>query len=442
MKEEKTMKKPVLNLVIAVTALGLMSGCGASSSTSTDTSTGTETGTVSSGSDIHIASWNNAADNLSEIAEAFNKTSKNGKVIIDYADGDYTKLKPSLQAGTDVPDIFQTQNRDIQAFYNTYGLDKFADISDIIEPDAANWAPAALGNCKASDGKYYSIPWDIGPCGLYYRTDIFEEAGIDVSALTTWDNYLEAGIALKAKGDYYIENYSMIGSGGWDNIILYLNQLGGQYYDADGKVNLASDEMVKAFEMSLKFKNAGVVIDIPAGWDDRIKAINDNKLVAFPYAAWYMGTMQNSCADLSGKWAIAPLPSFEEGVAHEATLGGSVLAISSQTKNLELAKEFLVFAMKDNTGNDINMKYGEFPSYSPAYTTEFFKSPNEYFGGQATGSFFAEHTAAPATDFGPYFTDIYDSMVVATGNILSGGMEVKEALEAATKDAQTKIDIK
>lgn len=433
------MKKLLAFLVAVSATAGLMSGCGSTSASSSGSSS---SAAASDGSDIHVASWNNAADNLTEIAEAFNKTSTKGKVIIDYADGDYTKLKPALQSGSDVPDIFQTQNRDIHAFYDTYGLDKFADISDIIEPDAKNWAPAALGNCIAEDGKYYAIPWDIGPCGLYYRTDIFEEAGIDVSTLTTWDKYLEAGKKLKTEGDYYIENYSMIGSGGWDNIILYLNQLGGQYYDADGKVNLASDEMVKAFEMSLKFKDAGVVVDIPAGWDDRIKAINDNKLVAFPYAAWYMGTMQNSCADLAGKWAIAPIPSFEEGVEHEATIGGSILAVSSKTKNLELAKEFLVYAMKDDAGNDVNMKYGEFPSYAPSYKTEFFKSANEYFGGQATGTFFSQHTDAPATDFGAYFTDINESMIVAAGNIMSGGMDIKEALEAATKDTQAKIDIK
>ncbi len=438
-------KSGIAIFLSAALALGLV-GCGGASSASTPASTAEATSSstaATGGSDIHVASWNNAADNLSEIAEQYNKEhGDNGKVIIDYVDSDYSKLRPALAAGSGVPDIFQTQNRDIPAFYNNYGLEAFLDISDIIEPDAANWVGFALETCKASDGKYYAIPWDIGPVAMYYRSDIFEENGIDATTLTTYDKYIEAGKKLKEAGDYYVEAYNYSGSTSRDEFMIYLNQLGGQYYDADGKVKLDSEEMLQATALVQKFIDAGVAMDIPNAWDDRIAAINDGKLVAFVYPAWYMGTMKNSCADLAGKWSITTMPAFEEGGNTTSNAGGSILAVSSTTANPELCKDFLSYAMKSDAGNDINTKYGEFPSYTPAYETEFFKSTNDYYGGIAVNTIFAAQTGAPATTWGPYFVDIDESTKTAAGDILLNGADPATAWATASETAQGKIDLK
>src|SRR5665647_1445130 len=132
------MKKLFCVLLTGVMVASL-SACSSKDGKSTGDIT-TKESTKSTGKDIHIASWNNAADNLTEIAKAFNLTHEgSGKVIIDYADSDYSKLKPTLASGSGVPDIFQTQNRDIPAFYNNYGLKSFADISDIVATDADKW---------------------------------------------------------------------------------------------------------------------------------------------------------------------------------------------------------------------------------------------------------------------------------------------------------------
>ena len=94
------------------------------------------------GKDIHIASWNNAADNLTEIAKALNLAhGTSGKVIIDMLIVTIQNLNLHLSrvVGFICSDIFQTQNRDIPAFYNNYGLKSFADLSDIVKPDADKW---------------------------------------------------------------------------------------------------------------------------------------------------------------------------------------------------------------------------------------------------------------------------------------------------------------
>lgn len=457
--------KKVLTVLLAASMAAGMAACGGGQTSSSeaaspagDTSSAESSTPVSSTEsapdeapadaggegDVHIAAWNDAADSLNAIAAVFNaQEGRSGKVIIDEADGDYTKLKPALAAGSGVPDMFQTQNRDIPAFYNNYGLEQFLDVTDLIDPEKANFVEFALANCIAEDGKYYSVPWDIAPSALIYRTDVFQEAGIDVSTLTTYDKYMEAGKTLKTKNpDYYIDAYNFNGSTSTDEFMLFLNQLGGEYYGEDGKVNLASEEMLKATDLVLKMKNDGLAMDIPNAWDDRIAAINDNKLVALPYPVWFLGTMKNSCADTAGKWGLAPLPAFEEGGNRTANAGGSIIAAYSGTKNPQLVKDFLKFALMTDEGNDINMEYGLFPSYTPSYKTENFNAPDDYVGGQSIGSFFKDLTGAPETHFGPYFTDVNESLKIGAGNILNNGMDPKEAWTAASEEAQKKIDIK
>lgn len=394
--------------------------------------------------DIHIAAWNDAADSLNAIADQFNaQPGHTGKVIIDEADGQYTKLKPALAAGNGVPDIFQTQNRDIQAFYNNYGVEQFLDLSGLIEPEKANFVEFALSNCVTEDGRYYSIPWDIAPTAMIYRSDVFEAAGIDAAALTTWDKYIEAGKQLKAVNpDYAVEAYCYNGSTGFDQVLIYMNQLGGEYYNDAGNVDLTSAEMLKATDLMLQMVREGVAMDIPDAWGDRIAAINSNKLVSMIYPVWFLGTMKSACADSAGKWALAPIPAFEEGGNNKANAGGSILAVYSGTKNPQLCVDFLKFALMSDAGNDINMAHGLFPSYTPSYATEAFGAADPYVGGQSVGNFFKEYTGAPVTHFGPYFSYVARAMMAGTGNILANGMDPKEAWSAATQEAQRNIDLK
>ena len=51
---------------------------------------------------------------------------------------------------------------------------------------------------KGADGDMYGIPVDLGPGVMYYRTDVFEKAGINVEdAIKDWDSYIAAGEKLK-----------------------------------------------------------------------------------------------------------------------------------------------------------------------------------------------------------------------------------------------------
>lgn len=81
----------------------------------------------------------------------------------------------------------------------------------------------------------------------------------------------------------------------------------------------------------LKLKNEGIVFNSPT-WDDRVRAVVNGNTATVIYPVWYAGTLRHQAKELKGKWGVFPLPAFTEGGPNQANSGGSLLAISSQSK--------------------------------------------------------------------------------------------------------------
>lgn len=403
-------------------------------------STASAAATKLSGS-ITVAAWNDAATSMKAEAAAFMKENAGTTVTVQSVDTNYTKLYTELAAGSGVPDVVQTQNRDFQSFMNKYP-DAWLDVTDLVKPEESNFAPYVLP-LVSKDSKYYAVPWDLGPCALLYRTDIFKSAGIDVSTIKTYDDYLAAGekIAKSTNGKTKLFGFDYSGSTSSDVENMLFNQLGGKYYGSDGKVDLATDEMVKTLTFMKKAITSGVALNLPNEWNDRITAISKGQLATIPFAVWYTGTLQNSVADQSGKWGVAPLPAFTADGNTQANVGGSILAISSTTQNKDLAKAFVKFALMSSEGNEINLSSaGLFTSYSPSYKDAEYTASNKYFGAPV-GSIFSKFTdKIPSVTFGSYYTDVDNALKTAIGNVFTKNEDPAKALAEASATAQKAID--
>lgn len=447
------MKRKVLAGFLTMVCVGsvILSGCGGGT-TSADSGEKKENGAETSESaeeeivetgegDVTIAAWSTTADNLAEIAELFNaQDGHTGKVTVNKVDDSYTTILPALASGNGIPDMFQIQAREPAQFFLNYGTEAFVDLTDIIEP-ADEWVQHDVLNGLAEDGKYYAMPWSIGPCALFYRPDVFEECGIDIDTITTWDKYIEAGVTIREKTGMYMIATTENGTH-CDELMMLLNEQGGQYYDADGNVNLNTEEMVKAVEIMKKLYDNDLVYECPDIWNDRLRAVSEEKVATIPYAVWYVGVMEAGCEDQANKWSVAPFPAFEEGGNNMVNMGGSSLVVSSTSKNIPLCKEFLTFAMKSDEGNEINLKWGQFPAYKPSYDGEYFEDTNEYFGGQNLSKFFGGYVDAPDIDYGPAFRDVQDQLKLATGELYKDGADVEAILENYSQKAQSIIDSK
>ncbi|MCW4459839.1 ABC transporter substrate-binding protein [Microbacterium sp. MPKO10] len=75
--------------------------------------------------------------------------------------------------------------------------DYLADAPDSFKAD--DFSPSAIDGMKDADGNVIGLPINIEGPVLYYRTDVFEDLGIEVP--TTIDEVIEASKTIKEKGD-------------------------------------------------------------------------------------------------------------------------------------------------------------------------------------------------------------------------------------------------
>src|SRR5207253_1807881 len=116
----------------------------------------------------------------------------------------HKKLLTALSAGSGAPDIGMIDISQMDNFLKY--PDKFYDLNtlgaDKIKNDYLEWK---WNQGMAAKGQQIGLPTDIGPTVMYYRSDLFKQAGLpyepdDVAAkIKTWDDFLKAGVQLKEK---------------------------------------------------------------------------------------------------------------------------------------------------------------------------------------------------------------------------------------------------
>jgi lactose/L-arabinose transport system substrate-binding protein len=188
----------------------------------------------------------------------------------------------------------------------------------------------------------------------------------------------------------------MIGNriGNQDDILrIMLQQQGKYYFDAEGNIDVNTEEMRRALDKINEMYDAGILLNT-YNWDGQVAAMKNGKVATNPDAVWWSGTMLDQMPELSGKWGTFPLPVFAEGGVHAADNGGSALTILSASKNKEAAYLFAEFA---SANKDMQLqaleKYGLFPAYKTVYDEPSFNANNEYFNNEPVFKNFAEVVA-------------------------------------------------
>jgi lactose/L-arabinose transport system substrate-binding protein len=392
-------------------------------------SSGTDTGGKV---EIKVAAWNDAADSLEASIPGFNKKYPDIKVTIVRVTPDYQKITPALTSGIGAPDIIQTQQRDFHNFLMKFP-NQFVDVTDKLGSHKDEFAEVAWKSVE-KDGKVYATPWDLGPAAVYYRKDYFQKAGIDPNSLTTWDKFIAAGKQLQAKVPSVNMTTMDIGVDAFDPYSIFMNQQSGDFYSKNGEVDLTHKASYDAINLVKRFKDEGITLNSPT-WDDRVRAVTSGKTATIINPVWYAGTIRHQAKDQQGKWGIMPLPSFTEGGGNQANLGGSILAITKQSKNQDAAWKFIEYNLLTNEGQDVQVKYGLFPAWKPYYTSAGAKKKDEYFDIALVDFFGKLSTSIPPMTYDEHFKDFGTPIQTAISSILSKNV----APEKAFKDAEQKI---
>jgi lactose/L-arabinose transport system substrate-binding protein len=336
---------------------------------------------------VEIWDWNIAAMSLDALIPGFSAqhpdinvfVTRNGTAI-------ESRLLLSLAANTGAPDITALQQTQTPRFTETKRL---LDLTSRAEKYKSDFPVAAWNTCL-SDGKLYAMPWDIGPCAIFYRRSIFKQYNINPDSIQTWDDYIAVGVKLREESHGTIQMLALSAADLIPPFEIWMQQNAGSIFDAQGRLILCSPQNVEVLAMMRKMFDAKITASFKIFSPEYFGSFASGKVASYPIAAWIMQDIKDYAPATAGDWGIFPLPAFRQGGIRVSNLGGSTLAIPAQCPNPDAAWEFIQYSMCSVPSQvAIYRDYGIFPAYLPALKDKFFDEPVPFFGNQKVNRLFA-----------------------------------------------------
>ena len=427
-------KRNLLASAVALTAAAAfaLTGCGGGNSASAESG---------DGNTVTVWAWDVALKQLQEASEKFKETHPDVEFVFEEMGTDqiYTKLATTLSTGKGLADVILLEGEQVSGYATKYP-EGFADLSDIVNED--DFLDVKIGEVSAN-GKIVGFPWDAGPVALFYRRDYFEQAGVNAEDIKTWDDFIEAGKkVMETCTTPSGEPVKMLpiapnGSNFWR---LILTENGGSFFDAEGNTVVNSPEALEAMEMAKKIYDSGIVQNY-TDWAEYEGVVVNESVATIPEAVWMIGTIKDKGPEQSGKWGVIDLPAFPGKEPAGSTNGGSDIVIPATSASLDVAKEFVQFALTDQQLQvDGFVNYGLFPSYIPVYDDPTFSEPDEFFGGQKIYETFIKlGQTVPSVNYTENFNEALSAAGSACSKVYLEGEDPETALNDLQNDLVSKF---
>lgn len=299
---------------------------------------------------------------------AFNAAQNQIEVKYTLVPGDAwdAKLKAAQAAGK-APDVATTN----------YGAIKpgvvngqFARLDDLI-PAAAfqDLQPNVQDFVKTKDG-YYGYPMLVEPSTvLYYRTDLFEAAGLDPDKPpTTWDELLTDARALTKGGVFGMNIAQTAPDLGWSSWGLQYNAAGHLPISDDWSSPQATDPAYRQLFALYKTLYGEKLMPPEATFPYAdIAPYGQGKVAMSAGGSWAIGQLSADFKDTLANTAIAAFPSSDgDPTRPTATLGGWTLTVDAKSKVQQQSADFIAWLLAGDPAIMVDFfKTAGYSKYSP-----------------------------------------------------------------------------
>ncbi|MER8184993.1 extracellular solute-binding protein [Kitasatospora sp. NPDC094015] len=418
----------------AASAAGLgLSACGAGGSS------GDAAGGDGDSGRITVWSWTTAAEALRGVVPSFERDNPGiqvdiqdvgnpaiwDKITVGLASGG-KGLADVLHIGVDYLPGYLEKFPNGLADLSRYGADRYQDAF------AQGLWPTVVGKDKA----VHALPWEVNPLGLFYRQDHFERAGVDPTALTSWDDLIAAGPKVLAATGAQLLGLDKPGTTQDMDFFQNLMQLQDAFYfDHDGRITLAGPAAVQALTVIKRLNDAGLLADT-AGQGTWKRLVGEGKLATAPYPAWAVEYLATKFPDQSGKWRVMQPPAAVPGGGRSAIVNSTYLAVAAASKRRRAAWRFVEYALtKPAEINRMFTSGGVFPALTAAYADPMFAAPNAFYGGQSALKSFVDSLGAGsgATNFTGDYARALKLASDAQSQVLLKGADPASALKDAAR---------
>ncbi len=325
--------------------------------------------------------WDDAGKIWAEEYTKKDPTIKVNFVNTPFADA-HDKLLTSFAAGSGAPDVASIEIGRVGGFTAKGGLVNLAEApydgakykNDMV---AYKWTQGST-----EDGRLVAMPWDIGPAGFWYRTDLFEAAGYPsepekVEELIgtdkhTWEDFLNFAKEFKAKTG---GKTSLIASSQVEIYGASYRQQGEGYQE--GTKILIEEKAARPFQLAAQARKDELDANIEWWGADWAAGMKADAFAGMVIAAWMQGGLTRDQPQTVGKWRVIHAPE------KNYNWGGSFVAIPEQSKNKEAAWKFVQWACCSAEGQNVLFKQsGVMPAFKPAWQDPIYEAPVDFFGGQ------------------------------------------------------------
>ena len=276
--------------------------------------------------------------------------------LTTYAEGD----------GSNLPDIIDGQFG-LASFVN---LNAALDITDRIEAEGLrdSFIPVALQAGTDGEGRILGLPFYTGTDALYYRTDHFEEAGLDPAAPPkTWDELVTTAKALTnpRAGRYGFGMYGkthtvrvihFMQNNGPDGEMLRLNRDTGIW-----TILVNSPDSIGAVEFMVSLAREHQVVPpnvVEMDYPANVAAFAGGNISMLTTGPWGAQTFIGTNPEIEGKFAVAvhPTPTGEPPILRQGSL---IYGVGRTSRYPDEAFRFLKYFTHDRQPYfAANAKYG------------------------------------------------------------------------------------
>jgi multiple sugar transport system substrate-binding protein len=382
---------------------------------------------------VTFQSWVSEASQMKKLSADFHKAHPNITIKFLNVPADSATQKLTTQvAGGNPPDTAFLDSSAVQDFASRkalINLDGYIAGSQAVKLDDY---VAGFKQTAVYQNSMFALPYDGETTGLFYRTDLFQAAGI-TKAPTTWDELQQTAQKLTdpAKKQYGYILFAPEAQYYW---LPYLWQAGGNLLSKDGKqISFNSPQGVQAADFYVGLRKYSPPDFLASNsWDGRV-AFATGKVAMYMAGAWFGGEMTQSFPKIKGKWSVAPLPAGPARCA--TTIAGDSLVVTSQSKNKDAAWLWIEYLSRPE-----NMKLWTFgtptatllPPRQSLLSDPQLGRYNPWLKG------FADQMkcAVNETTTNPKWGQASDALNTELGKAIYGDQSAQQALDKAAKKGQ------
>jgi multiple sugar transport system substrate-binding protein len=275
----------------------------------------------------------------------------------------HAKLVAAVAGGV-APDVSLAADQEVGQFGRLGGLKALNDFKDSQGYKVGDFLPNSWEPFTI-DAKIYAAPAYTDVRGLFYRTDLFQAAGITTPPATL-DELLADGKAL-SNGTSQFGFADQTGQLDVHVVSWLVYAFGGDFYSKDGKTaTVTSPAVIKALEYYQSLYQQDAAPKDSAKRVDPWQGFKQGYYAMAHSGPWWMGLQRTEAPEIANKWALAPLPA---GPVSDVVYGHpNPWVVPSGAKNVEGAYAWLKFMLDPANQADWFLQTAWLPSRVAAYS--------------------------------------------------------------------------